>query len=361
MRKTRLTIACATFILICIGIVMIFSSSSIYAQERYKDGSFFLKRHLSFVFVGAILSFLMMSFDYRILKRFSKIILGISCLLLIIVLIPGMGTQIAGARRWFRFGIFSFQPSELVNIAMIIYVADFISRKKELIRGDLYRGFLPALAVLGIAVLLILAQPDLGTAVALGVVVIMMLFIAGARVSHLLGLLIVSVPLIYILIFSVPYRRARIMTFLNPWCDPEGSGFQIIQSNIALGSGGIFGLGLGESKQKLFYLPAAHTDFIFSIIGEELGLLGTVGICLLFIILIMQGFKVSSHAQDAFGHFLSLGLILIIALKAAINIGVSIGILPTKGLPLPFISYGGSSLVFDMVAVALILNIARFE
>jgi cell division protein FtsW len=361
MRKVRITIATISLILICVGIIMVYSSSSVYAQERYKDGTFFLKRHISFALIGIILTFLVMSFDYRLLKRWAKPIMGISCFLLILVLIPGLGREIAGARRWFRFSIFSFQPSGLANIAVIIYVADFISRRKELIKEDLYRGFLPPLIVLGIAVLLILTQPDLGTAFALGLVVFLMLFMAGARVSHLVSLLVLSVPFIYILIFSVPYRRARITAFLNPWLDPAGSGFQIIQSNIALGSGGLFGLGLGQSRQKLFYLPAAHTDFIFSIIGEELGLLGTVGICILFIFLVIQGLKVSRNAQDAFGHFLSTGLILLIALKAAINIGVSTGVLPTKGLPLPFISYGGSSLIFDMMSIGLLLNIARFE
>jgi cell division protein FtsW len=202
-------------------------------------------------------------------------------------------------------------------------------------------------------------QPDLGTAMAIGIVIFIMLFIGGIKLSHLLSIILLSLPLLYVLIFSVPYRRMRIMAFLNPWLDPKGSGFQIIQSQVALGSGGIFGVGLGHSKQKLFYLPAAHTDFIFSIIGEELGLLGTVGVIILFIIFIRQGLKIIKNAPDKFGYFLSLGLVLTIALKAIINIGVSCGALPTKGLPLPFISYGGSSLVFDMVAVGILVNIAR--
>ena len=213
--------------------------------------------------------------------------------------------------------------------------------------------------ILGMVILLILAQPDLGTAISLGVVIFIMLFVAGTRLSHLAGVILLSLPVLYILIFSVPYRRTRIMTFLNPWLDPKGSGFQIVQSNIALGSGGFFGIGLGHSKQKLFYLPAAYTDFIFSIIGEELGLLGTLGICILFINLLIQGIKVSKNAHDMFGHYLSLGIIIMISLKAVINIGVATGFFPTKGLPLPFISYGGSSLIFDMVGIGLILNIAR--
>jgi len=186
-----------------------------------------------------------------------------------------------------------------------------------------------------------------------------MLFVAGVRLSYLFSLVLASLPMLYVLVFSVPYRRMRIMAFLNPWLDPKGSGFQIIQSQLALGSGGIFGVGLGQSKQKLFYLPAAHTDFIFSIIGEELGLLGTMCVVILFIIFIQQGLKIIKNTTDKFGYFLALGLILMISLKAVINIGVSCGILPTKGLPLPFISYGGSSFVFDMISVGILMNIAR--
>lgn len=215
------------------------------------------------------------------------------------------------------------------------------------------------MCVLGLAVLLILMQPDLGTSLALVIVVFIMLFVAGVRLSYLASVILASLPVLYLLIFNVAYRRMRIMAFLNPWLDPKGSGFQVIQSQIALGSGGIFGTGLGQSRQKLFYLPAAHTDFIFSIIGEELGLVGTIGIIILFMVFIHQGFKILKNSSDKFGYFLGLGLILLISFKAIINIGVSCGILPTKGLPLPFISYGGSSFIFDMIGVGILMNIAR--
>jgi cell division protein FtsW len=213
--------------------------------------------------------------------------------------------------------------------------------------------------VLGFSVLLMLLQPDLGTAVSISVVVFLLLFVSGVRLRYLLSIILSCLPVLLILIFSVPYRRMRIMAFLNPWADPQGSGFQIIQSQLALGSGGIFGVGLGHSFQKLFYLPAAHTDFIFSIIGEELGLLGSLTVIVLFIAFIHQSIKIIHNAADKFGCLLSSGLVLMISLKAAINIGVSCGILPTKGLPLPFISYGGSSFIFDMISVGLLLNIAR--
>ena len=358
VRNIRINLFITTVILICIGIMMIYSASSIYAWERYKDGFFFLKRHICFLIIGAFLAFLVMGIDYRILRRWAKPLLILSLLLLVLVLIPGIGREVAGARRWFRFKFISFQPSELANIAIIIYISDFIARKENILK-TFWRGFMPQMFILGLVVLLILMQPDLGTAVALGIVVFIMLFMAGARLPYLLSVVLASLPLLYILIFSVPYRRMRIMTFLNPWLDPKGNSFQIIQSQIALGSGGIFGIGLGHSRQKLFYLPAAHTDFIFSIIGEELGLFGTIGIIILFMIFIQQGIKIIKNVPDKFGHFLALGLVLMISLKAIINIGVSCGLLPTKGLPLPFISYGGSSLVFDMVSVGILINLAR--
>ncbi len=357
-RNVRINLFTTAFILICIGIVMIYSASSIYSWERYKDSLFFLKRHLGFFVIGIFLTLLVMGIDYRKFKRWAKPLLIFSFLLLVLVLIPGIGREVAGARRWFRWKFISFQPSELTNIAIIIYIADFIARKCEYIRTFL-RGFLPPVFVLGATALLILAQPDLGSVLALGIVVFIMLFVSGARPTYLLSVIIASLPLLYILIFSVPYRRARIMSFLNPWSDPKGSGFQIIQSQVALGSGGIFGVGLGQSRQKLFYLPAAHTDFIFSIIGEELGLIGTMSVIILFMIFIREGLKIMKNAPDKFAYFLSLGLVLMISLKAIINIGVSCGVLPTKGLPLPFISYGGSSFILDMVSIGILMNIGR--
>jgi cell division protein FtsW len=358
VRDIRINLFTVTVILICIGIVMIYSSSSIYAWEHYKDGFFFLKRHLLFLLIGAIFTFLVMCIDYRRFRRFAKPLLLISLLLLVLVLIPGIGREVSGARRWFRFKFISFQPSELASLGVIIYVADFIARKGNLIKSFV-RGFLPPVCVLGCCALLILVQPDLGMTIAISLVVFIMLFIAGTRIEYLLSILLASLPVLYVLIFSVPYRRARILAFLNPWLDPKGSGFQIIQSQIALGSGGLVGVGLGHSRQKLFFLPAAHTDFIFSIIGEELGLIGTLAVIILFIIFIQQGIKVIKNAPDKFSYFLALGLVLMISVKAVINIGVSCGVLPTKGLPLPFISYGGSSFVFDMVSVGILINIAR--
>ena len=358
MRQVRINILVITIILICIGLVMIYSASTIYAQEKFNDGMFFLQRHLLFLFIGGILCFFILCFDYKRFKNFSKPLLIFTLLLLILLLVPGVGRSVSGAQRWFRFGRFSFQPSEMANVVLILYVAEFISRKQNLL-ANFVNGFLPVMLVLGLACGLILLQPDLGTALAIFIVVGILLYIGGTSVSYLFFTVLASLPLLYVMIFSVPYRKMRILAFLNPWNDPAGSGFQIIQSQIALGSGGFLGKGLGASRQKLFFLPAAHTDFIFSIIGEELGFFGIAGIILLFILLLLCALKAIKDCHDPFGYYLGLGLILSIVLRAFINIAVVCAMLPTKGLPLPFISYGGSSLIFDMISIALILNISR--
>ncbi|MEW5758215.1 MAG: putative lipid II flippase FtsW [Candidatus Omnitrophota bacterium] len=358
MRITRIYLLFTVTSLLAIGIVMIFSASSIYSLTMKNDSAFFLKRQVFFLFIGLIMAAASMSFDYRLLSRYSKQLIILSFVLLILVLLPGIGREVSGAKRWFRFGFFSFQPSEFVYLAIIIYTADFLSRKANAIE-NFFHGFLPPVLVTGFIVGLILLQPDLGTSIAILSIVILLMFIGGIKIKYIMQGAILGAPFLYFLIFSVPYRRARILSFLNPWADPRGSGFQIIQSQIALGSGGIFGKGLGKGIQKLLYLPAAHTDFIFSIIGEELGLIGTLGLICLFVILLILGIKIAKEAKDQFGFFLALGLVLMIVLKAVVNIGVSIGMFPTKGLPLPFISYGGSSLVFDMIAVGLLLNIAK--
>lgn len=358
MRQLRIGILITTIVLICIGVIMIYSSSSIYALENFNDATYFLKRHLLFLCIGAMLSLVALGIDYKRLKNISRPLLIFSILLLVLVLIPGISHSISGAQRWFRFGRFSFQPSELANVVLIVYVADFISRKQNLMH-DFSRGYLPVILVTGLICGLVLLQPDLGTALAIFIVVGLLLYIGGVSVSYLVFTLLAFLPLLYVMIFSVPYRRMRILAFLNPWSDPAGSGFQIIQSQIALGSGGLFGQGLGASRQKLFFLPAAHTDFIFSIIGEELGFFGATAVILLFIIFLLCALKAIKNSSEPFGYYLGLGLVLSIVLKAFINIAVVCGALPTKGLPLPFISYGGSSLIFSMISVALILNIAR--
>jgi len=356
--QTRTNLAAITIILLCVGIVMIYSASAIYAFENLGDSAYYLKRHLFYVCIGMLLTLFMMAIRYESLRKAAKPLLLISFVLLALLLLPGVAKQVGGARRWFRFGALSFQPSELAKFAMIVYTADFLARKRSEITSFFY-GFLPVLIVLGAVCLLILLQPDLGTVVAIVMICFIMFFVGGVKLTHMVSVVLTSLPLLYVLVFSVPYRRKRILAFLDPWHDPQGTGFQIIQSLVALGSGGLNGVGLGQGKQKLLYLPAAYTDFIFSIIGEELGFIGTAGIVILFGIFLVQATKISLKARDSFGQFLSFGLVSCLVVEAIVNMGVATSLLPTKGLPFPFISYGGTSLVFNMMYVGVILNIGR--
>ena len=358
MKKIRVSIFIIVTILLAFGTVMIYSSSGIYAHDKFHDSLFFLKRHLLFLGVGLVLSFVILALDRRTMKRFAKPVFFISVLLLALVLIPHLGSEISGARRWFKIGRFLFQPSELAKLTLIMYLADMLSKKGSYI-SDFGYGFLPALSAAGITVGLILIQPDLGTAVALGAIAFILFFAAGVKWKYLGGTVLAALPVIFLAVYKVSYRWKRVMAFLNPWSDPRGNGFQIIQSFLALGLGGVFGVGLGMSRQKLLYLPAAHTDFIFSIIGEELGFFGTMSVITLFILLFWQRMRVAFKSEDPYARFLSLGISSLIAVEAAVNIGVSIGALPTKGLPLPFISYGGSSLIFHMMGIALLLTAAK--
>ncbi len=358
MREIRISIFVIVSLLLAIGVIMIYSASAIYGYDRMGDSLYFLKRHLSCLFIGLFFMMASMLIDLEILKRFSKPILISSLLLLVLVLVPGIGRETGGARRWFRFWLINFQPSEVAKIAFIIYLSAFISRKGNFIR-DFFYGYLPPLLILCCTAGLILLEPDLGTAILISAIALIMLFSSGVNMAHVLATFLVSIPFFYVLIFNFPYRRKRLMVFLNPWADSKGTGFQIIQSLVALGSGGLLGIGLGQSRQKLFYLPASYTDFIFSIIGEELGFLGAACVLILFMLFVWQGMRIVFKAQDSFKRLLSLGIITTIALEVIINIGVTSGVIPTKGLPLPFISYGGTSLITHMVFVGLLLNIAK--
>ncbi|MBU1887608.1 MAG: putative lipid II flippase FtsW [Candidatus Omnitrophica bacterium] len=358
MKKESQRLMIVTSALACIGIVMVYSSSSCYAYEKFYDGAYYLKRHLSHFIIGFFIAAATMRVDYRKLKDYTKPLLLLAILGLLFSFVPGIGHEAGGAKRWVRFGGFGFQPSEFAGLFLIIYLAGALEKKQGYIRNFFY-GFMPPLMAAGAVVLLILAQPDLGSAAMLLSVSIIMLFAAGANMAYLVPFVVTAVPVFYFLIIKVPYRLRRIVGYLDPWSDTQGAGFQIIQSFLALGSGGISGLGLGASRQKLFYLPQAHTDFIFSIIGEETGLIGTLSIVVLFVVLIWLGITISIKARDLFGKFLALGITVGIALKAFINIAVSTGAIPTKGLPLPFISYGGTALVLNMIGIALLLNIAE--
>ena len=360
LREIRTLMAIIVIILLNVGLVMIYSASGIYALEELGDKTYFLKRHVLYLFLGFIATVGVMCVDYRDLKKYSKPLLIAGIMLLILVLIPHIGTETYGARRWFRIGPFSFQPSELMKIIIIVYMADYLSRKQNKLNSFL-DGFLPPMVILGLVSLLIVVQPDLGNTLLIASIVFVMLFTAGAKIKHLISVLFLTLPALIYLVVKVPYRMRRIIAFINPWEDSLGVGFQLSQSQIALGSGGFFGVGLGKSMQKLFYLPAAHTDFILSIIGEELGLVGTLSIVVLFMAFIWQGARIVKRTNNPFGYFMGVGIVAMLGFQAVVNIGVSIGAFPTKGLPLPFISYGGSALIFNMISVGLLFNISRIE
>lgn len=357
-RDIRSTLFVVVAILLAVGVVMIYSASAIYAGEKMGDNFFYLKRHLIYLIMGLAVMLGVMALDMQKVRAFAKPLVFISALMLLAVLVPHIGKSAGGARRWFSLGPLNFQPSEFAKFAVIIYIADFAARRKALMK-TFWRGYVPPMAVIGGIAVLVLAEPDLGTAIAVVVIGLLMLFASGVNVFHIAASVLVSLPALYVLIFSTPYRKKRMLAFLNPWADKRGVGFQIIQSFVALGSGGLFGVGLGQSRQKLFYLPASHTDFIFSIIGEELGFFGAACVVILFMIFIWQGMRIAFSAEDDFLRFLCFGIVSLIAFEAIVNIGVVSGLLPTKGLPLPFISYGGSALLFHLMAVGVILNIAK--
>ncbi len=351
------TILVLAVALTCFGLVMVYSSSSVMAAGKYQDGFHFLKRQGLFAMAGFALLAGFMRFDYHRWRQLAVPGLLCSAIALILVLVPGVGAQVNGACRWIRLPGFNFQPAEAVKLAMVVYVANSLAKKQDKVK-TFKLGILPYMLVLSLLLGLLLLQPDLGSAMTLAIVAGLMLMVAGTRISHLLYFVLLSLPFLYYAMWHVAYRRRRLMTFLDPWQDPTDAGFQIIQSLIAFGTGGLFGNGLGEGKQKLYYLPEAHTDFIFSVVGEELGFAGVLVITAMFLVLVLRGLRTSLQAPDDFGRHLAFGITALIGLEAFINIAVVMGLLPTKGLALPFVSYGGTSLLVTMAAVGILLNIS---
>ena len=344
-------------ILTGLGIIMIFSTSGIVALQKFGDKYFFLRRQILWLMISVISFLITMRIDYRRYEKLSLPLLFFSAVLLILVLVPGIGITINGARRWLKLGRFTFQASELVKLAMVIYLASALSRKQNQIT-EFKRGFFPMLIIICSLFSLVLIEPDLGTAITLLAVSFFLLFVGGVQFWHLIIPVIAVAPLSYFIFRSKPYMMRRLLAFINPWEDPTGIGYHIIQALTALGSGGTSGVGLGESNQKMFYLPEAHTDFIYAIIGEEFGFIGTTLVLALFFIIIVRGAKIALKCDNLFGGLLAGGIIITIALQALINIGVVTGVLPTKGITLPFISYGGSSLLINLTAVGILLNIS---
>lgn len=347
-----------TIVLALVGLVMVFSASAVVAGNRFHDPGYFLKRQLAWLAFGFLLLHLASHIDYVWWKRLSIPLLGLTVVLLVMVLIPSLGVSAKGARRWLRLGPISVQPAEIAKLVAVMYLAAYLAKKEDRLTGFL-SGLAPALLVIGVLGGLVLLEPDLGTVVVMGLVAISLLFLGGARLSHLLSLGLCAVPAVLVLVLSSSYRRQRLMTFLAPWKDASDAGFQITQSFLAFGSGGLFGVGLGEGKQKLFFLPEAHTDFVLALVGEELGLVGTGVIILLFALFAIRGFQVAARARMSFGRYLGMGITLLIGVQALINACVVTGLVPTKGLTLPFVSYGGSSLVTCMFGVGILLNISR--
>jgi len=343
--------------LTAIGLTMVYSASAVKAAQGLGDSLYFLKRQVAAAALGLGAMTFAMKIGYKRLEALAYPILVVSLIALALVLIPGIGTVAGGARRWIRLPLVSFQPAELAKLALVIYLARSLARKREKVR-DFSIGFVPHTIVAGFLVLLVLGQPDFGTAVTLGALLFVMLFAAGAKVSWLVGSVLLAVPVGWKLIAGKEYRMKRVLAFLDPWKYRQDIGYQVTESLMSVGSGGLFGLGLGAGKQKLYYLPEAHTDFIIAVVGEELGLLGIVVVLALFGVVLWRGMRAAFNAPDAFGAYLALGLTSLLGIQAIGNMLVAMGMLPTKGLTLPFLSYGGTSLVLSLSAAGVLLAIS---
>ena len=349
----------STVALVAIGLVMVYSASSVVAFDRLADSAYFLKRQAAWIVIGFAALWLARGVHYQRLRPLTVPVLAAAALMLIAVQIPGIGRVAGGARRWLVAGPITFQPVELAKLALVLCLAHFLAQRGAGIR-NLRRGILPPIAITAGLAVLVLRQPDMGSALVLGAVTMGLLFVGGARLVHLVLIALTAVPVIGAAVVIAPYRFQRILAFLNPWHDPQGTGFHIIQSLLAFGSGGLFGVGLGASRQKFFYLPERHTDFIFAILGEELGLLGTLGVLALFGLFIYRGFRIARGAPDRYGSLLALGITASVAGQALMNMGVATGLLPVTGVPLPFLSFGGTSLVTTMMQVGILLNISQY-
>ncbi|MGH7908228.1 MAG: putative lipid II flippase FtsW [Thermodesulfobacteriota bacterium] len=345
-------------VLLSAGVVMVYSASAIMAADRFHDPYFFLKKQLFWALLGSVTMLLAIRVDYRKLERFVLPALIVAGVLLVLVLVPPIGQAINGTRRWIRLGAVSFQPAELAKLALVFYLAAFVARRQDVL-GEVRRGLVPPLLVAGALAGLVFVQPDLGNCLTLIALTFGLLYLAGAPVRHLLWALAPALPLLALAIYAAPYRLRRMTAFWDPWSDPRGSGFQIIQSWLAFGNGGLTGQGIGGSRQKLFYLPEAHTDFIFAVVGEELGFAGAALFVALFAVLIWRGLRIGLRTAEPFGAYLALGITLLIATQTLVNLGVVTGLLPTKGLPLPFVSFGGSALLMTMLSTGVLLNISQ--
>ena len=347
----------ATLLLVGASVVMVYSASAALAMQRFNQPYFFLIRQGMWAALGLAAMSVAMRFDYRNYREpsFIWLSLGVVSLALVVVL---FSRPINGSSRWFGLGGIGVQPSEFAKLSAIFFIAGILERRMERI-DEVQYSLLPIGLVVATLVGLILAEPDMGTATTLLVIAAAMVFAAGLNYRYVAGVILCGVPVVYVVLMSASYRRRRLFAFWNPWNDPQGDGFQIIQSLIAVGAGGIFGRGFMAGIQKLFYLPEPHTDFIFAVIGEEFGLIGTTIIVVCFLVIAWRGLRVAVHAQDRFGSFLAIGLTTMMAVQAFVNISVVLGMMPTKGIPLPLVSAGGSSLVISLVGMGILLNVSQ--
>ena len=358
MNKAAITLLVIMLMLLTIGVVMLFSTSALYARDRYGDQRYLLKRQLAWMLVGGAGCVMAARVPYPKLRGVCTGVLIVSAVMLALVLIPHIGLKVGGSRRWLGLGSMRFQPSELGKLALIVWLAHWLAKEKRRL-NKFGRGFAIPMGVVGCVLVLLLVEPDFGSTALLASVSFALMFIAGVRLRFLLPTIFTGAGGFVALMIHNPERSRRLMAFLDLEKYKQGAGYQVWQAILAFGSGGFNGLGLGNSRQKMFYLPEAHTDFIFPIVGEELGLVGTIGILLAFALLVACAVIIALRASDLFGQYLGMGIALLIAMQALINVGVVTAWLPTKGLPLPFISFGGSNLVLNMVAVGLLLNIFR--
>jgi len=348
----------SVLVLLSMGIIMVFSASAVTAANNLGDAFYFLKRQLTWAGLGLAGMGALMRMPYTIFRRLANPLLGVSLVLLVLVLIIGISAK--GSSRWLGVGSLSFQPSEVIKLTMVIFLAARLAEDSRRLGSSFVRGLGPYLLLIFLVCGLILAQPDLGTAIAIAGTSYLLLVAAGAERNHLLVLFLAGLAVVALAIIIAPYRMARFTAFLNPWADPQGKGYQTIQSLLALGSGGPFGTGLGQGRQKLYYVPEEHTDFIFAILGEELGFIGTALVVAAFSLLLWRGFRTAMKAPDAFGSLLAAGITIMITLQALINMGIVTGLLPVTGITLPLVSYGGSSLIFTLAGIGILLNISRY-
>ena len=359
-KKVDYLLFIAVITLILFGLIMIFSASSIWAEYKFNDSFKYVKQQGLFIIIGIILMHILSKIDYKWYYKKTNLILLICLFLLVLVLIPGIGSVRNGSRSWFGIGSFGIQPSEFAKLGLIIFTAKYLSQNNKFLK-DIRKGVIPILLVLFLIFGLIMLQPDFGTGMIIVVSILAMLFIAGVNIKFFIGLGILGVGGIVGLIAIAPYRMDRITSFIDPWKDPLGTGFQIIQSLYAIGPGGLLGQGFLNSRQKQFYLPEPQTDFIFSIISEEFGVLGVIIVCGLFLLVLYRGIKIGLQTDDLFAKYLAFGMIFQIIVQTIMNLMVVIGLIPVTGVTLPFLSYGGSSLLISMISVGILLNISRYD